>query len=122
MDIKDFEYPETEALLRVVHALKYSVSNIKQTIKLMMIADKYEVLEIREQCREYIMNGTNEDNLIDVPIFAHQLGLDDIQQKALHVITNRKHDTDKSFKSRTIPYNLLIIISRTIYNMMVEKL
>ena len=122
MDIKDFEYPETEALLRVVHGFKHSVSNIKQTIKLMMIADKYEVLEIRDQCREYIMNGINEDNLIDVPIFAHQLGLDDIQQKALHVITNRKHDTDKSFKSRTIPYNLLIIISRTIYNMMVEKL
>ena len=121
LDIEDFEYPEVNALVRLIHGLEFIPSTIDLTIKLMLVADKYEVLELRDQCKEYVLNGLNEDNVMDVLMVAHQLGLDDIQQKALHLITSQKLNGDKLFDGRTFQHDLWALISKAIYQKLGEK-
>ena len=71
MDIEDFEFPEVEAFVRIVHGMSVDLANcVQTTIKLMMIADKYEVLEIRDKCQLFIKNGMNQENVIDILIVA----------------------------------------------------
>ena len=122
MDIDDFDYPEVEALVRLVHGLDFIPSDVELTIKLMLVADKYEVLELRDQCKDYLMNGLNQDNVMDTLIVAHQLGVEDIRRKALHVLTSRKFNSDKLFDGRTFPPDLWTLISKVIYDKMVKKL
>ena len=121
MDIEDFDYPEVDALVRLIHGLEFISSNVELTIKLMLVADKYEVLELRDQCKEYVMNGLNEENVMDVLIVAHQLGFDDIQQKALDLITSLKmnedklFDEEKLFEDRTFRPDLWAMIAKVVY-------
>ena len=91
------------------------LSDIELTMKLMMVSDYYEVLELRDNCEDYV-NAMKYENLVDTLIVAHQLGLNDIQQMALDVISIRKLNVDKLFDGRSIPDDVWNLISSATYN------
>ena len=71
IDIEDFRYPGVNEFVRLVHGLELNPSNIKLTIKLMLVADKYEGLNLRDKCENFIEIGMNQENVVDTLIFLH---------------------------------------------------
>ena len=121
MDIEDFDFPEVEAFVRAVHGMEINLSDIQTTIKLMMIADKYEVLQFRDDCEKFIKNGLNEQNAVDALIIADQLDLKDIEQQALNFMVENKLNVN-IFDGKGVSSELLIKVFKTVYGKLTEKM
>ena len=110
--IEDVEFEVMDTFIRALHGVVMKIKDITMALKLMMVADKYNVGHLFMLAEKYV-NGMHEGNVIEALVVAHQLGLVDVREKCHNYIAN----CNKSLKRyENVPHDVLVLMFEALHN------
>lgn len=110
--IDDVDYDVMLLLVKALHNVPVFFEDIETSLKLLIVADKYCIEEIKSQAEAYIKRAINKFNVIELLILAHQLNMQDLKEEALKFITSRKYrniDELNGYNEMPIDVALLVL-------------
>ena len=89
LELNDVSHEAMDTFIKILHGV--DVRNVTPTvaIEMVVIAEKYQVRELKKQSVEFAKASLSKENVIDALIVAHQLEIKDMEEAALtYVISN----------------------------------
>lgn len=90
VQIDDVEYDVMLIFVKALHSVPVYLDDINVALQLIIVADKYNVEEIKQQAQYYVKGEINKDNAINILTLAHKLSIEDMKREALNFMTSRK--------------------------------
>jgi len=112
IELEDVSHLGMTTFIKILHGVK--VDNIRPgiAIEMVVIAEKYQVLELKKQSANYAKQRLSKKNVIDALVVAHRLDVKDMEEAALKYLTSNKFGADLNELSGfvDVPYDILKLI------------
>ena len=80
--------------IMILHGVDVGTVKPGVLIEMVVIAEKYQVPDLKEKSAVYAKQRLSNDNVIDALVVAHRIGVKDLEEAALKFITSNKLETD----------------------------
>lgn len=91
IEVDDVEYDVMLLLVKALHGVPAYLKDINMALKLIIVADKYNVEEMKQQAQDYVKSEISKENVIRILTFAHELNIEDMKQASLSFMTSRAY-------------------------------
>lgn len=98
IQIDDIDYEIMLSFVKAMHSVPVYLNDIDVALKLIIVADKYNVEEIKQQALYYLKGEINKDNAINILTLAHKLNIEEMKREALNFMTSRKYGKIEELK------------------------
>lgn len=103
VSINDIEQDVFQQLLKYIYT---GIALIKYLTEIFIAAGKYQMDELKEECKEAMEHHISTENCIDILVLANQINVISLESKAIEFI-NKKNKIDDE-KLNLLPKKLLI--------------
>nr|XP_015905764.2 TD and POZ domain-containing protein 3-like [Parasteatoda tepidariorum] len=97
VDITDIEVATMKSFLEFLYTGNVIFQDGRSALKLLLAAEKYQVLTLKETCAEYLIPALSIENICDVIVVADKMNQTKLKKGALDYIA--KHITEISNSS-----------------------
>ena len=115
VDIVDVEFEVMDTFIRALHGIEMKLKDITMAIKLMIVADMYQVERLQFLAETYVKNGIRGDSVIGALVVSHQLGISDVQEKCLRFIAKSNKPLAELVGYDRVPREVSILMFETLY-------
>ena len=90
IDIEDVSSDAMATFIKILHGVDVGHVAPGIAIEMVVIAEKYQVSEIKKQSAEYAKQHLSNDNVVEALVVAHRLDVKDMKEAALEYMTSKK--------------------------------
>lgn len=110
--VDDVEYDVMVLFVKALHGVSVYPDDIDTAFKLIIVSDKYDVEEIKQQASSHVQSEICGDNVINILSWAHKLNIEDIKQAALNFMMSLKYQQIEElngYEEMSIDVTLLLL-------------
>ena len=90
--IDGIDFEVMDKVIRALHGIP-CVVDIQMALKMLIVADKYEISDIQRQLAEKLIQNITKQNVIQIMLVANELDLEGLLSKCLEFISTGVYDT-----------------------------
>lgn len=117
IEITDIEYDVMLLFVKALHGVPVYLDDINVAFQFIIVANKYQVDEMKQKAQNYVREEINKDNVISILTLAHKINNEDMKREALNFMTSAKYGEVEELQGYDrMPSDIALLILRATRN------